>query len=389
MTPTRIRLAAVLLGAGLVCAGGPAAAQGQPATVLVEHVEEVTFAETTPVLARLVATVESEVAARTAGLVDQVAFRVGDRVTEGDLLVRLDSDLIEIRRRTALAALEAARAGVRVAEASALRAQLAFERQSGLQGSAAFSKGQFEDLEQAASEARSEIARAQAQVGQAEAELARADYDMEHAQIHAPLDGVVIERRAQPGSYLSLGQSVARLIDVDALEIEADIPARLVPALSPDLVVSARFDVAGTLDEAAFEATLRSVLPVETVSTRTRVVRFSADLSGLDTMRLASGTSLTLDIPRTPPRPAIMVPKDALVQSGGGWIVFLVEDGTATPREVTLGQPQGARMEVLSGLVPGDAVVVRGNERLRPGQPVTPRAAEPDVEASRLGTDKG
>ena len=54
----------------------------------------------------------------------------------------------------------------------------------------------------------------------------------------------------------------------------------------------------------------------------------------------------------------------------GGWVVYVVVDGKAELRPVTLGQSAGSRLEVLSGLSDGEMVVVRGNERLRPGQPV-------------------
>jgi len=380
---------AIVAGAGLAAflplipAEPAAQAQETPATVLVAPAEMIELGETIPVLARMVATVESAVAARTEGVVQDVLFRVGDRVKAGDVLVRLDADLIDIQRRTAAAALASAQAGVEVAEASARRAEQAFERQSGLQGSTAFSKGQYEDLEQSAAQARAELVRAQAEVGRAEAALARADYDLTHSTIRAPFDGIVISREAQPGSYMATGESVAMLIDIDALEIEADMPVTLVPALDEGMEITARVDGARDVT-----ATLRSILPVETVSTRTRPVRFSVDLAALDGVALADGKSLTLAVPAVAARETLMIPKDALVQGSGGWRVFIVEDGEAKPRDVTIGQPNGLNVEVLSGVAEGDLVVVRGNERLRPGQKVTPRPADPAAETARGSTGR-
>jgi multidrug efflux pump subunit AcrA (membrane-fusion protein) len=68
--------------------------------------------------------------------------------------------------------------------------------------------------------------------------------------------------------------------------------------------------------------------------------------------------------------------KDALVQARGGWTVFVAEDGKAQPRAVNIGVALGDQYEVLSGLAPGDQVVVRGNERLRPGQDIAPSILE-------------
>jgi multidrug efflux pump subunit AcrA (membrane-fusion protein) len=75
-------------------------------------------------------------------------------------------------------------------------------------------------------------------------------------------------------------------------------------------------------------------------------------------------------MPVAEPREVLSVPKDALVQGQGGWTVFVDEGGVAQVRPVRVGTALGDRFEVLSGLSEGDVVVVRGNERLRPGQPV-------------------
>ncbi|GMG82309.1 efflux RND transporter periplasmic adaptor subunit [Paralimibaculum aggregatum] len=351
----------------------PAAAQAQgPAAVKAERVERRPVADTTPILAELVATTRSEVATRTAGIVSEVLFRVGDAVEAGALLVRLDRDLIDIRLRTSQAALEAAQAGVAVSEAQMRLAVQAFERQSQLRGSTAFSRGQFEDLEASVAQAQSELTRAAAQVARAEAELSRAEYDRRHAEIRAPFAGIVVAKAAQPGSYIALGAPVATLLDIGALEIEANIPVKLIGAVREGLAVEAVFQ-----DGPTTEAVVRSLLPVETQTTRTRPVRFAVDLTAIDPARLASGRSVLLKVPVSVPREAVTVPKDALVQARGGWMVFVVEADKAVPRTITLGEPVGARMEVLSGLEPGEIVVVRGNERLRPGQPVTATLVPP------------
>ena len=85
---------------------------------------------------------------------------------------------------------------------------------------------------------------------------------------------------------------------------------------------------------------------------------------------------LAVEIPVGAARDVLSVPKDALVQARGGWTVFVAADDQAQPRTVTLGVPLGDRYEVLDGLAPGDLVVVRGNERLRPGQDIAPTILE-------------
>ena len=158
--------------------------------------------------------------------------------------------------------------------------------------------------------------------------------------------GIVTERIAQPGQFLRVGDPVARLLDADRLEIEAGAPTELTAGLPPgrEVTVLLEGDITAT-------ATVRAVLPIETVATRTRPVRFTTDLSGVDPLRIAVGKSVSLEIPVSAPREAILASKDALVQArGGGWSVFVVEDGKANPRPVTLGVSAAGQIEILSGL---------------------------------------
>lgn len=369
MKPTAyIAVLFALFGAVL---SAPVAAQSQAAVVLVERVEVREIKDTRPVIAQLTGTLEASVASRSAGVAEVVLFDVGDRVEEGQELVRLDNSLAMIAQRTAEAALATAAAGVAVAEARLKRAEQAFARQSRLQGSTAFSRGIYEDLEAELSEAQSEITRATAQVGESQAAMARAEYDLTHSRIRAPFTGVVVERDAQPGQYLALGDPVATVLDTARMEIAADIPVEMVPAMARGARISASMAGAEGL-----VAVVRTVLPRQNVSTQTREVRLSVDLSALPAEMLADGKSVVLQVPVTAPREAPTVPKDALVEHRGGWIVYVVEDGAAQRRSVSLGLPNGDRIEVLDGLSPGETVVVRGNERLREGQPVVPRVAQ-------------
>jgi Membrane-fusion protein len=129
--------------------------------------------------------------------------------------------------------------------------------------------------------------------------------------------------------------------------------------------------------EAVTDATVRAVVPEEAMMTRTRPVRFAVDLNGL-TDRLAAGQSVTLRVPAAEAREALTVAKDAVIQSPNGWLVYVAADGVAQPRVIEIGASSGDRLEVLSGLGPGDYVVIRGNERLRPGQPIDARLPNGD-----------
>lgn len=345
-------------------------AQGRPAAVGVQAVEMRALAETVPVFAEVTTARDGNVAGRVAGNVERVAILAGTRVTTGDLLVELNDDLLTIQVAQSEAQLAEAAAGIETARARVDRARLSLERVEALRGGTSFSQGRFDDAQADFLEAEAQFFEAEAREKSAESRLAETRYQLERSRIVAPFSGVVLEVNTIPGAYIQAGTPVVRLLDTDAFEVRANVPSRYTASLAPGQVVSANIETGAEL-----QLELRAILPVEDPSTRTRAVLFAApDLS--EQGNAAVGQSLTVNIPVGPARDVLSVPKDALVQGAGGWTVFVAAEGQAQPRPVTLGVPLGDRYEVVSGLAAGDLVVVRGNERLRPGQAIAPNVLE-------------
>lgn len=376
---------AILLSIGV---SGIAQAQGRAASVIVETVAETEVVETAPIIGQFVASVEASVAARSGGVVDRVLVQPGDRVAKGAVIAEIDPQLARIAHLQAEAALERAKAGVAQADARLSLAKQGLERSERLRGSTAFSRGSFEDQQLEVAEAESARASAKAELAGAEADVRRADYDLQHVKILAPFDGVVLDRMAQPGAYIAVGAPVAVLLDIGALEIEVEAPAELIPGLVPGLETTALVEVGGAAQE--ISATVRAVIPREAVSTRTRPVRFSVSPEDKAKVDAAPGRSVTVRTPTAAPRRALTAPKDALVQARGGWMVYVAKEGeggaySAEARPVTIGAAFGGQIEILSGVAPGERVVIRGNERLRPGQPISPNPADGGGSGDRQG----
>ena len=348
----------------------PLLAQNGPAAVGVQTVEERMLAETVPVFAEVTTARDGSVASRVAGTVERIHVLAGTPVAEGDLLVELDDELLEILLAQAEANVTEAEAGIATAEVRLQRALTAFGRVEGLRGSTSFSEGRFDDAQADVNEARSQLVEAQSREKSAEARLAEARYQLERSTITAPFPGVVIDVDTIPGAFIDAGTPVVRMLDTEAFEVEASVPSRYVAFLAVGQEVEATTDLG---EDLALQ--LRAILPLEDRATRTRSVRFGVpDLGAL--ANVAEGQSMTVQIPVGEPRALLAVPKDALVQARGGWTVFVAEEGKAQPRPVMIGLPLGDRYEVLSGLQQGDVVVVRGNERLRPGQDIAPNPIE-------------
>lgn len=350
-----VTLAGILLGSPI------ALAQGRPAMVTTETVEIREVAETTTVFGEVVADTESTIAARVAGVLTDVMVRPGDTVRTGDILATFDTELLEIEFSAAKAEEAVAAAGVDLAEARMDVARRVFERANALRSSSTISEGQLEDRQGAFAEARAARDQAVARRLAAQTTLRRAQYNLDNALVQAPFDGTVLTVAAEIGGFTQSGGPIAVVLDTNALEVESNVPSRFSDALVPGLELEGRTD-GGRL----MMMTLRAALPTEFAATRTRPVRFVPQ----DTEGFSVGQSITLDLPVSAPEDAVTVPKDALIQSAGGWTVFVNADGKAQPRTVDIGRALGDRFEVLGGLVPGDEVVVRGNERLRPMQDI-------------------
>lgn len=357
-------------------------AQDLPAFVVVDSVMVEQLQQTTPVLGRVVANQEGAVAARVSGPIDTVEIAVGDRVEQGDLLVRLDSTRLAIEETMAGADKLTAESELETARRELALLNAERERLENLQGSGAFSKARLDDKINEIDVAESRIEAASARLRRAEVELSYRQTDLRDAELRAPYPGAIVQKYVSAGDYVRVGDDVLELVNYRDVEIEADVPAERMAGLAPAVVVSV--DVGST----NHDAVVRAIVPVENAMTRTRAVRF-APTEGNYFEAAAIGQSVTVELPSGASRDVVTVHKDAVVIQQGQRVVFAVEeDKTVRRQPIDVGVSVGNRFEVLTGLASGDLVVVRGNERLRPGQsvdfelPAEPKAPAPQENAA-------
>ena len=361
-----LALAALLVAAGLAAPGGaPARAQeGEAALVKTDEVRAEPLSQKIPIIGRVVARQAGVVAARTRGPVAEMRVHVGDRVATGDVLAVLVTDRLDRERRRRAAEVDQERARRAKAKAELELARQDARRTARLKGSAAFSGARFEDARARAAAAEGALAEADAKLRVAEAELQLAEIAFDYATIRAPYPGVVTRRHTVEGAFVSVGDPVVALLNDNDLEIEADVPGKRIPGLTPGT------EIAFTLEGGGLHrAVVRAVVPDENAMTRTRAVRFTPRFDGAPPP-LAANQSVTVYLPIGEPREAVTVHKDAVIHRQGKSLVYVVKDGAAEIRPVRLGEAVGGRFEVLDGLAPGEIVVIRGNERLMPGQRV-------------------
>lgn len=349
--------------------GGKRGRRGRKTFVRVDEVKFVPLTQTVPVLGRMVARQSGVVAARIAGPVARMNVQVGDRVKTGDVLAILISNSLHWKRELRAGEVAQYNGALTSARAKLGKAQNELRRLQNLRKSAAFSRSRFEDQQREVENLEGETVKANAELRQARANLKLAEINLGNATIRAPYPGVVTRRHTVEGAFLSVGAAVVTLVNDEDMEIEADVPSTRLGGLPTGAVIGLTME-----DKTRHQAVVRAVVPDENPLARTRAVRLTPSFE-LKRGIIAANQTVELQVPVGAPREALTVHKDAIVQRGGGTAVYIVEGGEAHLRRLSLGGAVGGRFEVLDGLKPGDMAVVRGNERLRPGQRVQVRGA--------------
>jgi len=289
----------------------------------------------------------STVAAEVEGRVDRVLVQEGDTVKAGALLADLDTVLL----RKDLAAAEAARDK---AAASLELARLEERRMTALFRDKAVSEAEYDSARFAAREL-------EASVRQLTAEAARLAERVARAAVRAPFAGVVLERSVERGEWLSAGAAVAVLARSDAVEVHLAAPEKAYPFAKPG----------STVEVSVIGRTLRGAISARVPGGDAATRTFPVKVRLADPAGLAQGMEARVALPAAEPVQAVLVPRDAVVLVQGQNLVFVVENDAAKAVPVAVAAYLGMTAGVNGpGLAEGATVVVKGQERLRPGQPV-------------------
>ena len=331
--------------AGLVLAAAVPAQTPPPAPVDLDAVQLQQIAPVQWTPGSVISRSDADVAGEQAGKLVLLA-EVGDRVDRGAVLARIDDRQLKLAVEEA----QAARARI-VAQRAYTRAQET--RLSQLAGQGTVSRAQADEVAAQAKMIDQELA-------SAEVALRQARLRLDNAVVRAPFAGTVVARLLDIGEYLSPGAAVVRLVDTHHPEIEVRAPVALAEFARPGQHVEVRHR-GQTLG-----GTIRAWVPVGDTVSRQFELRVA-----LNNAELPIGAAVEVGMPSSDPREALTVSRDALVlRPGERYVLRVGEDGTTQRVDVEPGGGQGDRIEVAGALQPGEKLVVRGAERLRPGQTV-------------------
>lgn len=346
------------LAALSACGEPPAPPPAEPRPVRVSTVEARGEATVVSLTGTVQAETEVNLGFRIDGRMVERLVNVGDRVTAGQVVARLDRTNEENGLRSARAALVAAQAQLVETEAN-------FERARELLRSGFGTRQRFDQASQQLQTARSAVESAQAQANIAENRLG-------YTQLLADADGIVTARGAEPGEVVAPGRMIVRLARQDGLDAVFDVPPVVKDMAPPDVVVG----VALTLDPLVrTTGRVREVSPSADPVTGTFRVRIGLS-NPPPGLRLGSTVTGRMEVAGGA---GYAIPASALTRQGASPAVWVVDPQSRTvalrPVEVLRHDP--ARAVISSGLAGGEVIVTAGVQALRPGQQVRLLGATP------------
>lgn len=273
-----------------------------------------------------------DVTAKISNRVTAIAFREGQQVKAGDVLVEFDSEQV--------------RANLAEAEAALLDSRSQFNRSRELFATHALSASQLDQL--------------QATLTMNEARVAGARAQLNDTVIRAPFAGRVGLRNVSLGGLVSPGDVITTLDDLSVIKLDFSVPEIFLATLKPGLTIEAR---SSAYPDETFAGRVASV--DTRIDPTTRSVAIRALIDNRDG-RLRPGMFMTLRLVRRE-GDALMLPEQAIVPEGDRHYVYIVAEGRAHKREVQIGRRRPGQVEILQGLTAGDSVVVDGTLNMRDG----------------------
>jgi len=333
------------------CTGtAPAATEAPPPPVHAATIEPEALTPTSMATAEILANRQSNMRSETAGRVVDVLIEAGDRVEEGQVLLRLD-----VGRPAS--ATQAANAAVAQSEARLSQAERELGRTKKLVQTGGLPEQRLDDAEDAV-----RLASAARDAARAEARLARRG--LADAVVRAPFDGTIVERMVELGEYLAPGSPLLTLADTSVLKARVLLDPR--EAIDVSVGSKALVSVYARPGE-SFHGKVVRVGEVIDPRTRRLPVEIELDDHG---GRLRPGLVARFSVETGDPTMVMRVPLDGVFERFGSQHVYVVEDGIARRRVIVLGPVRAGLAEVARGIEPGETVVVKGVTRVVDGSKV-------------------
>ena len=310
----------------------------------------------------------------------------GDRVRAGQIIARIEHGELDAQLVQTKTTVSEARAQVAEATASRDEARRDLERQRTLRRDGIVTEAAVTAAQAASEVGAARVELAQATLASAEARVRVVEENIENTNVRAPFNGVVLAKRAELGETVSpfgvMGQAsreggaIATIADLGELEVETEVSETNVGKLLSDMAAEVRLQAYPEV----FRGRLRQIFPAADRAKAIVEVRVSVLNPDARVRPEMSATVTFLEAGKAggdagpASQPATLMPKRAVVEREGRTFAWVVMEGRASARPLVLGPDRINMVEVQSGVVPGEAVIVSPPETVVEGGPVNVRS---------------
>jgi membrane fusion protein, multidrug efflux system len=374
-------------GAGFPGGGGGFRGQGGggrgPMTVELANAKRAPMLQEVRVVGNLIGEATVAVAPRTGGRVQDMFVRLGDRVSRGQRIAKIEDFEIVEQVKQAEAAQEVAGATIRQREADLQLALTSVERSRNLFQRQLLPKQTLDDNEARYQSSLAQLDLARAQNNQSKARLDELRINLANTVIVSPVNGFVARRAVDAGAFVSQNAPIVDVVDIGRVRLVVNVVERDLKELQAG--DTARVEVDAYPGE-TFPGRIARVAPVLDPATRTAPIEI--EIVNTD-FRLKPGMYARVGITTDIKKETLVVPVNAIADLGGRRGVFQHVNGVAVFRTVELGTEGEQVVEILGGLAEGDQVITTGARALRDGDRIVLSGGAEGQRGGRAGRGDG
>ncbi|HTM04826.1 MAG TPA: efflux RND transporter periplasmic adaptor subunit [Vicinamibacterales bacterium] len=349
-------------GQGRGNAGGRGNNQRQPMVVELATAHKASIQQQVTVVGNLIGEATVSVVPRTAGRLQTISVKLGDRVTRGQKIAQLEDYDIQEQVKQAAAAAEVSTAQIRQRDADLKRADTNLARSKSLFDRQLLPRQTLDDNEATYQAALAQLDLARAQSAQSQARLEELKITLSNTIITSPVTGFVSKRNVDPGAFVGQQAPIVEVVDVSTVRLVANIVEKDLRQLKPGNSAGVQVDA---FPGETFQGRIARISPILDPATRTAPIEIEIPNPA---SRLRPGMYARVGITVDSKKDTLVVPVNAMVDLGGRRGVFTpLPDNTAAFRVVQVGLENGDVTEVLGGLQEGDRVITTGAASLRDG----------------------
>ncbi|AXH14389.1 efflux RND transporter periplasmic adaptor subunit [Malaciobacter mytili] len=291
----------------------------------------------------------SNLASESNGLVKKIFFEVGDKVKKGQTLISIDSSILDAQIKAAVAA-------VKIAQVELKNATNDYNRYSALLKKDSIAQKSFDDVYLAYEMAKQKVE-------SSNANLKELQIQKDKKSLKAPYDGIIVEKSVNLNEWVSNGTKIAKIVNTTDLEMTFNLPLEYVYQLDK----TKKYEI--SLADTTIQAKLYAAIPSGDTLTRTFPVRFKASIKD---KFIFDGAQAKVKLAKKVKEDAFVINRDAVIKRFNQDLIFVIDDKSMAnmiPVQIIGFDGLNAGIQA-QGLQEGMKVVVKGNERVFPNQPV-------------------